>query len=274
MVANMITEARLKTTVYTCTFSDYDVLLSPLKPTPGVDFVAFCDRPQAARRWRYAPLPSQTRDLAQNMANRYCKLHPAQLLPECDVSIYADGNILILDDLSPLIEEFVASDADFALFPGQHDRTVAEEIELTLERNKVQPEWREGAQRQLADLRRAGRADLPVTMNGVLFRRHGRPRLDQLMEAWWEDLNRYAMRDQYGLPGLLLDSDVTVHRWDWQYFHETNRYFFVHKHRYARLGRLRELGHALRVRSQFVPRDRALYAIYRRLGALGSGRSR
>ncbi|RDC71448.1 DUF616 domain-containing protein [Rhodovulum sp. 12E13] len=222
----------MRKVVYTCTFDSYDNLMSPLARTPGTPFLHFSDRAAPLTfGWRFRPLPGAVAGWPQNEANRYCKLLPHRVLPDVDLSIYIDGNILVLGDLTPLIEEFVASDADLALFPGENNRTVEEEILLVLKGDRLSPERAVAAKAQLAEYRRQGGADLPITMNGILFRRHGRARLDRLMEEWWEETRRWAMRDQFSLPPLLAASDVTVHSWNWQYFHKSNPYFSVKMHR-------------------------------------------
>jgi hypothetical protein len=74
-------------------------------------------------------------------------------------------------------------------------------------------------------------------MNGILFRRHGRSRLDSLMEEWWEETIAWAVRDQFSLPPLLAASDVTVHRWNWQFHFTKNSYFQSFPHRGPKRGR-------------------------------------
>jgi hypothetical protein len=71
-------------------------------------------------------------------------------------------------------------------------------------------------------------------MNGVLFRRHNRPGLDALMQAWWDDTYRFALRDQFNLPGLIRSTDVPIHRWDWQFHFTDNPYFRSYFHRKPR----------------------------------------
>ncbi|MEM9250060.1 MAG: glycosyltransferase domain-containing protein [Pseudomonadota bacterium] len=208
----------MRKVVYTCTFADYDTLLSPIRRTEGAEFLHFSDKPASfATAWQHRTLPEAVSARPQNEANRYCKLFPHRVLPQTDVSIYVDGNILLLDDLTPLIEAFVASGADIALFPPNHPRSVAQEIELVLKGDRLTPERAEAARKELSVYRREGHSDLPVTMNGILFRRHGRPRLEALMQAWWDEITRWAMRDQFSLPRLLAASDVTVHAWDFPY---------------------------------------------------------
>lgn len=263
----------LRVAVYTCTYASYDILLSPHRVTPNCDFIAFVDEPQpTAKRWNSRPLPAQIKDLPQNEANRFCKLFPMRILPEYDISIYLDGNIFIGADLTPLIKEFVASGADLALFPGQANRTVEQEIELTLERGAVREDRRAAAARQLEDLRAKGEADLPITMNGVLFRKHASPHLEPLMQAWWEDINKYAMRDQYGLPGLLQKSPVKVHHWDWQYFYEENPYFSVRPHRAPGMGWWAKQIHASQARRTYALADRILWSLHRRVTRLFKSR--
>ena len=253
MIATTDTTRPNRIAIYTSTFSSYDVLLSPLRMTPGCDYIAFCDTPQPmARKWHFLSMPEGTEGMPQNEANRYCKLFHTRVLPDHDVSIYVDGNILLCADLTPLIEEFLASGADIALFPAAGNRSVAEEIRISGH-----------AVRPLQDLRAAGLADLPVTMNGILFRRHDRPELDRLMQDWWDDINRYAMRDQYSLPGLLATSDVTVHRWGWEYYHVDNPYFAVYAHRIGKPRLLPDLIRASQIRGRFRTPDRLIWGPWR-----------
>ncbi len=217
---------RMRKVIYTCTFESYDNLLSPIARTPGARYLNFSDRRSPfTPGWRYVPLPAATRDKPQNHANRYCKLLPHRVLSDVDLSVYVDGNIMVIADLTPLMEEFVASGADIALFPGEDERTVADEICLVLKGDRLSPEAAEAARAQLAHYTSIGVSGLPITMNGVLFRRHRSAENDALMEDWWEETKRWSMRDQFTLPVVLAQSKVRIHHWSWQ-FHFTNNAFF------------------------------------------------
>ncbi len=223
----------LRKLVYTCTFDSYDNLLSPLARTPGTPFLHFSDRPAPLTfGWRFRPLPGAVAGWPQNEANRYCKLLPHRVLPDVDLSIYIDGNILVLGDLTALIEEFVASDADIALIdhpvPGN---TVAQEIRRALDLDRIVPERRHLAERQIADYEGRGWADLPVSFNCILFRRHDRPGMSDLMEAWWEETHRTILRDQTSLAGVLAESGLRSHRWAWDLEGKDNPHFVRYMHR-------------------------------------------
>jgi hypothetical protein len=253
----------LRAAIYTCTFRDYDNLLSPLAATPGCAHLHFSDRrAPLTPGWRFRPLPRAAAGRPTNEANRYCKILAHRVLPQVDLSVYVDGNILLRADLSPMMAEFLDSGADLALFrhevPGW---TVEDDITRALETGRVAPERRAAARRLLEDARAEGRAGLPVTSNAVLFRRHDRPALADLLDAWWQETARTAMRDQFTLPGLLAGSGLRVHYWPWHYRDPANGVFASVPHRGPaprRWGVLSELQAASVTRARYSPFDRLI----------------
>ena len=249
--------------IYTCTVAGYDTIVSPVVATPGCDHLMFSDRRQPLTPgWRFRPLPEDARTMPGNEANRYCKMFHDRILPDHDYSIYLDGNILIISDLSPLIEEFLVSDCDIALFdyrrPGW---SVLDDMNLALSAGRIHKDRRGAFDAQMRDYAERRWLELPVTENAVIFRRHGRPALDRLMSEWWAETSRYTMRDQFTLPGLLLDSSVTVHRWNWHYTAEDNGYFSPLPHKRASVGAwavLSDLQFGSLMRARYSRRDRIL----------------
>ena len=101
--------------VYSCTFANYDYTLGPLMRTPNTDFLRFgTTSPNRHRIWQHKAVPAALEQNTQTLTNRYFKLFPAKVLPECDIAIYVDGNILVRESLAPIIREFWESDADVA----------------------------------------------------------------------------------------------------------------------------------------------------------------
>jgi len=247
----------LRTVVYACTHLDYDQIFSPVAKTPGVDFVLFADRrPRLVRGWQWRPLPAATGGMSQTLANRYAKLFPEAVLPEAGCSIYLDANTLVLGDLTPLIEEFLASGADIGLFPHRERSSLAEEFEFGRRVGKIPPADVEKGLAQLRRYREAGLPpDPPFTENAIIFRRHGNPALGEAMQLWWSELMHYTQRDQLSLPFVLHTSRLRVKLWDWNYKFE-NPYFLRYLHR---RGALSDLNVFLKNKRHYGRLQHALY---------------
>lgn len=222
----------MKIVVYSCTFPDYDLIFSPIERTPGVDYVLFSPRrPRLSRGWRWRSIPPEVVDAPQNIVNRFCKFFPHRLFPDADISIYVDGNILIRGDLSPLIREFAASDADIGLFRHAERRSVAEEVAFAKASGRVAPPYHDLADRQLADYAADGLpTDHVLTQNAVIFRRHRDHRLPDAMAMLWEHLQRYTQRDQISMPYIIFKNNLKLYIWNWDY-KQSNIYFMRYSHR-------------------------------------------
>ena len=134
-------------------------------------------------------MPEAVRGMSQTLANRYAKFFPWAVLPEADCSIYLDANTLVLGDLTPLIEEFLASGADIGLFPHRERSSLAEEFEFGRRVGKIPPADVEKGLAQLRRYREDGLPpDPPFTENAIIFRRHGKPGLGEAMDLWWSEL--------------------------------------------------------------------------------------
>ena len=242
--------------VYACTDLGYDRIFPPVAPTPGVDFLLFAARrPRFAGAWRWRPLPAAVAGMSPTLANRWAKFFPERLLPaDTGVSVYLDANTLVLADLTPLIAEFLASEADIGLFRHQERATPEAELEFGRQVGKIAEAELEPGRAQLRRYRDDGLpAEAPFTENAILFRRHGRPGLAAAMDLWWSELERGVRRDQLSLPWVLHRSGLAVKLWDWNYKYQ-NPYFMRYPHR---RGALADLNVFLKNRQQYGPVQRA-----------------
>jgi hypothetical protein len=222
----------MKCVLYTCTYAGYDQVFSPARQTPGLSYVIFSDRrPRLVRSWEWRPMPAATRGMSPALVNRYCKFFPHRLFPEAEVSVYVDGNTMIVGDLSPLLAEFAASGAEIGLFAHRERGSAAAELGFAVRSGKLAAADAERGQRQLARYRAEGLPeDHALTENGVIFRRHGGPRLDAAMALWWEEITAHLPRDQISLPFVLHRTGIGAKVWDWNYKYE-NPYFLKYPHR-------------------------------------------
>ena len=263
-------EYPVKTSLYTCANLAYDQIFSPVVPTPGVDPVLFSDRrPRFVSGWNWRPRTEEMAKLNPTLANRHAKFFPMRIFPDADYSIYIDANQLVIADLTPLLREFIASDADIGLFPHSKRTDIYSEFEFCKEVGKIRPpDYALGAE-QMDFYRSEG---LPeehcFTENAIIFRRHGRGEargeaLEAAMQLWWDQLARFTKRDQLSLPYVLDRAKLKVKLWDWHYL-SPNPYFSRYPHR---RGVLRDINIFLRNKRHYnaawqIPIDGA-FSVYR-----------
>lgn len=222
----------MKTVVYACANLAYDQIYSPVVATPGVEYVLFSDRrPRFVSGWQWRPLPAEAASLGPALANRFCKFFPQRLFPEAGISIYLDANLLILGDLQPLIDDFLASGAAIGLFPHAERSDIVSEFAFCKQVGKIGPADSARGEAQLAAYAAEGLPpDHGLTENAIILRRHDAPGLDGAMDLWWQQLATYTKRDQLSLPYVLWKSGLRAKVWDWSYWSE-NPYFHRYIHR-------------------------------------------
>jgi len=95
-----------KKVIYTCITGDYDPLMSPVIETTGVDYIVFSDNEQitkGTKYWKFRPITEEIKNKCNNnlsLINRYIKMHPKEVLPEYDLSLYIDGSVRVISDIT------------------------------------------------------------------------------------------------------------------------------------------------------------------------------
>lgn len=196
-----------KIAVYTCVTNGYDKVLPPVDPVPGVDHILFTDRPhEFSRGWQTRPV-ELAEGLSPSLANRYYKLLPHKALPEYDASIYLDANIQITSSLKPFLADVLGGDEDMVFFEHPSRRTVAQEAEACIAAKRMKSA--DALIAEVAEYRADGFPDAGnLTGNSILTRRHMRPSVIAVMEAWWELVSTKSGRDQISLPYLRWKMDT------------------------------------------------------------------
>lgn len=88
----------MKKVVYTCISGQYDILTDPVFINKEFDYVCFTDQPFYSEVWQIRPIPEELNSLSQVKKQRIVKICPHRYLPEYDLSIWVDGNIIIKGD--------------------------------------------------------------------------------------------------------------------------------------------------------------------------------
>ncbi|MBI3571975.1 DUF616 domain-containing protein [Candidatus Kaiserbacteria bacterium] len=187
--------------VYTAIFGKKDALHEPLVHPPGCDFICFTDQDFRSRTWQVVkvvpPLPDPTRS-----ARRY-KILAHEYLPEYDVSVWVDGNVVVRGDVGELVDRYLR-DVNMAVFDHARSRSMpigslrAELTELlAMERAGKHQDDAALLARQYDAYVREGYPDTGgLLWSLALLRRHNEPDVIAAMERWWEELSRWSKRDQ------------------------------------------------------------------------------
>ena len=95
-----------KIVVYTCITGNYDKIQEPYYVSDNIDYVMFSDVKHNTKIWKNRTIPDNIKKIKNSSTiNRYLKFHPKELFNnEYDYSIYVDGNILVVSDLSQMIQ--------------------------------------------------------------------------------------------------------------------------------------------------------------------------
>lgn len=168
------------------------------------------------------PLPDVPQESTPRLVARYTKVLPHRVLPDCDVAIWIDGTILVRNDLTNLIKEFLDSGEDIALCPHPSGRTVSEEIEFAINARRISPAQYDAAEQQRTRYQKAGVLDEKVFESSVVFYRLGKGALRDACESWWHELSNYTDRDQVSLPYAMSNSGIRIKHWDWHFDDPTN----------------------------------------------------
>lgn len=219
--------------IYSCSYSEYDFTFGPLKRTPHAKFLRFGkSRWISIGWWKHLDLPPSVDTSNQTLSNRMLKLFPHKFLPASDVAIYVDGNILIRRDLTPLINEFVDSGADMALFPHPSGRTLNEEIDFALQHRIPNSDF-EVTEQQRSKYEQIGILGETITENSIIFFNLKSPRIRDISEIWWQEIMLFCKRDQISLPFAVWKVKPLIHFWDWHFAipSEKNVYFARYRHK-------------------------------------------
>lgn len=196
-------ESRNKKVIYTAIFGGYNGLI-PQPNVPGFDFICFTDNSNLkAKPWKIVHVePKFPDDLTRS--NRHVKILPHLYLKNYELSIYIDGNMWILNNLNPLITQYL-QDKKMAAF--SHAFTIPDgrnciydEYQGILKLGEEEGYYKDDPktmEKHIHKLREEGYPEKNGLIKGtVLLRRHHDTEVVKVMEDWWYMVKNYSKRDQ------------------------------------------------------------------------------
>lgn len=200
--------AKDKIAVYSAVFGNYDTVLEPYMTPDNCDFYLFADQSIDDRNsvWQRRICPDEIKDLPCAEQNRYLKMHPHLLFPEYRYSIYVDGNVQIVTDLT----EYVNQLNEYGLATHIHNNRscVYDELEAVLKSGK---ETKANVDKHKEYLIETGMPhNYGLLQCSVIVREHHNPQCISIMEDWWEEYLVYSKRDQVSLPHILYMHGIQI----------------------------------------------------------------
>ena len=201
---------KTKKVVYTCITGDYDKLIEPKVYSNDFDYICFTDNPNLkSNTWLVKPLPEETEGLSQVKKQRYVKINAHKVLPEYDLSIWVDGNVLIKGDLNEFIGLTLTDDT--SVYVPQHPlrNCLYDEAKAVVSMKK---DVREIVNPQMERYKADGfPKDYGLLQSNILLRIHNDDNCIRLMEAWFNELKDNSHRDQLSFNYVLWkNNDVNV----------------------------------------------------------------
>ena len=223
----------LKKVIYTCITGEYDDACAHIFVDNTWDYVMFTDNkyllsmPQYMH-WEIRPL--QFNKLTNVKNARWHKINAHKLFPNHDISLWIDGNIVIMKpDFFTRINHFIDS-GNKIIIPKHPERTCiydeAEKIkELKIDnKNTVNQEMR--ILRFTQYPRNNG-----LNETCIMLRRHNDVQIKRMQNKWWRMVKKYSKRDQlaynwaawrYEIQTVSLYNKLGEHR-------NSDELLFVHK---------------------------------------------
>lgn len=197
--------------VYTCITAHYDELYNHTYTNPDWDYVCFTDDLSIANEtnsnWQLRPLQYTKLDNTKNQ--RWHKLHPHELFPEYEYSLWVDSNI---DVLTPAVfqdvYQAIYSDQTISIALHPDRDCLYDEMQACLEHKKDTPE---NMRPQVDKFKKDGfPAHYGLFETNIMLRKHNLSKVKKVMNDWWYWIEKYSKRDQLSLTYVLWKNKLTA----------------------------------------------------------------
>ena len=203
-------ERKPKIVVYTCITGNYDNILEPFIKVDNVDFVIFTDikDDKKLKFWNKKVIPSKLKKYSDIKKNRYIKMHPNELFTEYDYSIYIDGNVQVMSDLTDLVYS-VNDKTGISMHRHKSRNCIYDEIEVCRLRKKGN--YKE-MKKQVAKYKEEGfPCNFGMLEATIIVTDLKNLKAKKIYEDWWNEFNlTLSLRDQISLHYIIWKNNLTI----------------------------------------------------------------
>ena len=195
-----------KGVIYTAVTGGYDDFRT-IFYDDNFDYICFTDfnfGHKVPYPWKHIRLPPSklnNKDLA-----RYCKLNPHLLLPNYDISVWIDGNILIKKEIYKYVHSVLMDNEVASYEHWWRDETEQEFYACATQGFDLV--WR--LKKQYLRSKDEGYKSNIFFENNVIFRRHNNINVVKMQNIWWREYLKGGKRDQYSFTYAAFISNVEI----------------------------------------------------------------
>jgi hypothetical protein len=192
--------------IYTSIFGNYDKLIEDNIQLKNVDYICFTDANIKSSNWKIINSIPIYEDPNRN-AKKF-KILPHRYLTEYDYSIWIDGNIRVIGDISSLISKHYYQVYDHMNVYDARDCIYKEAeaiIQMGIENLNRDPSRKEFAFKDNPhiieqQMNRYIQHNYPMknglATNPIILRHHNNKEVIKNMEDWWIEIKHWSKRDQ------------------------------------------------------------------------------
>lgn len=180
---------------YTCVTDGYDSLKQPLVISKGIDYICFTDNMNIISGiWKLRPIPDELKMLNKVKQQRVIKICPHRYLKDYDISVWVDGSILILNDLSKFISSYDLEKCPLYTRVHPSRKCIYKEAKACIRLGK---DTSKNIEAQVEAYREDGYPkNIGMAETGILLRKHNDIKCQLLDNLWASELLKYSHRDQ------------------------------------------------------------------------------
>ncbi len=209
-VSNYFSDERIA--IYTVVFGKYDKLVEPKCLPDNCDYYVITDNfvPESSlwKKIDISEYEEKIKNYSNAEKNRYFKMHPHEVFEKYKYSIYIDGNIEVISDLTEYIARL--SDVGIAIHNHRERDCVYDECNAI---KLFRKEKKDNVNKYIKLLiEREMPKHYGLLECNVIVREHHNPVCIQVMEGWWNEYLVHIKRDQVSLPYVLYKSGISVEK--------------------------------------------------------------
>lgn len=204
-------KSKPKIAVYTCVTGNYDKkILEPFVKVENIDFYLFTDNTEKqSEYWSIKAIPEKINKKYNNiLKNRYLKMHPYELFENYDYSIYIDGNVQVMSDLTDLVFSINKS-VGIAMHKHQFRDCICDEIEACKIKKKGNyREMKKQVQKYIENgfPKKFGMLEATIIITDLKNKV-----AKKLLNEWWvEFISNGSLRDQISLQYVVWKNNFTI----------------------------------------------------------------
>ncbi len=200
-----------KIVIYTCITGDYDYVMEPLYKNKNIDYILLTNNNQLKSvNWKIQIISDELQQLYTSnvLLNRYVKMNPHKIFKGYDYSIYIDGNIRLVSDLSSYINR-LNKEVGLALHMHAKRNSIYEEEKACerLRKGNIQ-KMRE----QLCKYKNEGfPCNYGLLEANLIVTDLKNENAKKILNLWWDDfITEESYRDQLSLPYILWKNNIKI----------------------------------------------------------------